>query len=96
MLSKIYKDKKVLLMKSGLEIILEPDFAESLSEILTGITTHAFIKVGERTVNTSEVEGVYTESDMDFLNKKKQGWWRCEFGEWHGKNEYCDCLQRPY
>lgn len=81
-------------MKSGLTHWIEKDTWEKISDIVANQKAHGFIRIKELgvTINTSEVEGVYTMKQYEDLCKVKQGMWQCEYGNWHNKGKKeCEC-----
>lgn len=89
----IPKDERPVLMRSGLVHWVSMATAERIQQVLAVQTGHSFINVSEKgiTVNTADVEGVYTLEQFEDLAKVKQGMFQCEYQVWHAKRETCDC-----
>lgn len=89
----IYKDKHFIMLKSGLTFDISPETATRVEQVLAGGEGHRFIKLTEAnaTINTAEVEGVYTKAQYDDLSKLKQKMWQCSHRVWHKQREECEC-----
>lgn len=88
-----------LLMKSGVVHWLDKETGEKLQQQLQNQTAHSFVrfKALNITINTAEVEGVYTMEQYDAVEKAKQGMWQCTYGTWHNKGKReCECKNEFY
>lgn len=90
---QIRKDQQPVLMKSLLIHWVSIDTAERLQEALSRQNGHTFVKVSELgiTINTAQIEGVYTLDQYADIVKIKQGMWQCEYKKWHERNHKCEC-----
>lgn len=90
---EIRKDQRPVLMKSGLVHWVSTDLAEKIQEQLLKQTAHTFIKIKELgiSVNTAQIEGIYTLAEYEHMIKLKQGMWQCEYHTWHEKKHVCEC-----
>lgn len=81
------------MMRSGLVHWVKTATAERIQKVLETQTGHSFINITELgiTLNTADVEGVYTQEQYGDVVKLKQGMFQCEYRKWHGKKETCDC-----
>lgn len=81
-------------MRSGVEIWIENERAQTLQEALMAITQHKFIRFGDQTFNTADIVGVFQATTMEAATRRKNGQTQCKEGVWHDKGEKCDCLPR--
>jgi len=91
---QITEGKRPVVMKSGLIHWMSERKAEEFENLIRKQTGHQFIGVHELgiTINTAQIEGVYTIKEYDDLCKKNQGMWQCAFARWHKKGiENCNC-----
>lgn len=89
-----YEGKQPVAMKGGLVHWVTTDTAERIQQQLQTQTAHTFMRIRELniTINTAEVEGVYTMDQYEDLCKVKQGMWQCEYRNWHNKGKReCEC-----
>lgn len=86
-------------MKSGLVHWVLPETWEKFSEHIANQSAHGFIRIRELnvTLNTAEIEGVYTMSQYEDLEKVRQGMWQCQYRNWHNKGKReCECKKDFY
>lgn len=90
---EVRKDQNPVVMKSGLIHWVSIETANRIQEALGLQNGHSFIKITELgiTINSAQIEGVYTFDQYEDLVKAKQGMWQCEYRKWHGKKEECQC-----
>lgn len=93
MKEEIALQKVPVVMKGGLCHWVSPETCSRIQQALQSQTAHSFMRISELgiTVNTAEVEGVYTPEQYAEMCRIKQGEWRCQSGRWHKKKEVCDC-----
>lgn len=94
-----YQGKKPIVMKSGLVHWVSDPTAERLQQQLQTQKAHTFVRLQELsiTINTAEVEGVYTMEEYENISKVKQGMWQCEYNVWHNKGKReCECRSEFY
>lgn len=91
----IEQAKRPIVMKNGLVLWVTEDTATKVEAHLVNQKQHSFMKLTElgMTINTAEIQGVYTPKEYDAIQKQKQGLWQCTYQEWHKKTEQCYCLQ---
>ncbi len=80
-----FEGKQPIVMKGGLVHWVTPETAERFQNQLQTQTSHTFVRLKDAniTINTAEVEGVYTMAQYDDLCKVKQGMWQCQYQTWH-------------
>lgn len=87
------KAQKAILMKSGLVQWVDLETGARVENHLATQQGHSFIRLKEYdlTINTAEIEGVYTPEQYADIQKAKNGYWQCEYKRWHFKREKCEC-----
>lgn len=90
-----YEGKRVVLMKSGLIHWVTEETGTKLSEHLANQSAHSFIRINELniTLNSAEMEGVYTQKQYEDVCRVKSGEWQCAYGNWHLKRGECKCKE---
>lgn len=95
---EIRKDQRPILMKSKIVHWVSLDTAERAQEAISKQTGHSFLRIKELgiSVNTAEIEGIYTIDQYQELIKLKQGMWQCEYKVWHQRKGECNCKSEYY
>ena len=91
---EIEQKKLPIVMKSGLVHWILPETWQRVGDALASQTAHRFIKITELagiTINTAEVEAVYTMEQFMDMDKVKQGMWQCAWKKWHPRKGVCEC-----
>lgn len=91
MTNEIAKKQMCVLMRSGIEIWIDKDKADKLRKILINSKRNLFIDFEERSFNTADITGVFIPQDLVDLKRRKNGQYKCSFGTWHDKGEFCGC-----
>ena len=94
MTNEITKKLMCVYIRNGIEIWLEDDRLEKMKQILQGGGGSKFIEISGQFINTADIVGIFTPESMADLVRHKRGDWRCKHGEWHVKNEYCECWKK--
>lgn len=94
MSTELSKNLMCVQMRSGVEIWVEADRANSLQDILEKISSSKFIRFDEQTFNSADIVGVFSALTMSDLTRRKNGEWKCQEGEWHEKKDKCDCSKQ--
>lgn len=93
-MNQLSKKLMCIQMRSGVELWIESERAETLQDALEKITSSKFVRFDERTINTADIVGVFTALDMQDLVRRKNGQWRCQHGTWHDQKENCSCVDK--
>jgi hypothetical protein len=80
--------------KSGILIWVEKDRVKKFQEDLTKITAHFFAEFDGQTINTAEIEGIFSAKTLEDYRRIKNGEWQCSCGKWNKRNESCVCNER--
>lgn len=85
--------EKAIVMKSGSVQWVTLETAERVESHLASQQGHSFIRLKDYdlTINSAEIEGVYTPEQYADIQKAKNGYWQCENKRWHFKREKCEC-----
>lgn len=85
--------KRPVVMKNGLTLWVTDETATKLEQHMVSQKGHGFIRLQEAntTINTAEVQGIYTASEYENLQRIKEGQWQCQYQTWHMKKDRCTC-----
>lgn len=91
MTNEIANQMKCIVMRNGIEIWTDARKAEQFEQDwvhgLKGAVTFE-----KRTLNTADILGVFLPDDMEDLIRRKNKQWKCQHGNWHDRNEKCECI----
>ena len=89
----ITKKQKCIYLRNNVEIWLDEEKAQNVETMLVGrLSNGKFFKAEGRLLNVADIVGIFYATDLDELKRRKQGQWKCEYSEWHSKDEInCDC-----
>lgn len=93
MTKKLTQNLKCLVMRNGIELWIDGEKAEILESKLSNLDKHVFFTYEGRVINTADISGLFTAQDMADQEKRKNGQWRCERGNWHDKKSKCECRE---
>ena len=79
-----------VLMRSGIEIWVNQERAEKISNLL-GVKNIRFLDIGKETINSADVSGIFSAKTMEDVRRRKNGQWQCDLGTWHQRGEKCVC-----
>lgn len=91
--TKVDVAKSVIVMKSGLSFWVKRETADRASAHIVGQQSHSFLRIAElgETINTAEIEGIYTPERYTEIQRVEAGEWKCQFEKWHTKKGRCEC-----
>jgi len=92
-MNELSKNLMCVQMRSGVEIWLEAEKAETLQKALQGITQSKFVMHEGQTINTADIVGVFFADTMSDHTRRKNGEYQCPKGTWHTRNQKCDCRE---
>lgn len=84
------------MMKSKVPLIVKDETGRKIETHVQNQERHTFIRIEELdiTINTAEVEAIYTEKQYTEATRVKNGDWLCDRFNWHTKGEKCECRKR--
>lgn len=83
-------------MKNGLPIWTTEIRVNALESILAAGAGHKFVKIDDRTINSAEIQGIYTPAQYEEIANLKQGMWQCAEKKWHKRKEECECKKNAW
>lgn len=78
-------------IRSGIEFWMERENARIFQEILKRLTQSTFLEIEGESINSADIEGIYSAERMETFTRHKNGMWKCKFGTWHEKRDTCEC-----
>jgi hypothetical protein len=83
---------KCLLTREGVEIWVNEEQAEKISQLILTAKDNKLIEVEGEIISVNSISGIYTAEKIEILRRKRQGEWQCEYCKrWHKKFEECGC-----
>lgn len=79
MKKEISKNLQVVCIRNGVEISIEQDRAKLLIEEME---KRRFIKINEKIINTADIVGIFSASDIEDVIKRKNGEFKYK-GKWY-------------
>ena len=79
----------VIVCKDRTRIFLDEAEYKLVSSMLLSGNVPEFFKVGESIVSKWEIGKVIPTAEYNEGEKSRQGYWKCNYGHWHSKNEEC-------
>lgn len=95
MTNEITKQLMAVCMRNGVVVWVEKERITSFMDSLSG-DKHKFVEIDGQYVNTADVVGVFEANTMEELTRRKNGEWNCKGGEWHARNERCECISTEH
>ncbi len=89
--SKEIDIKKLYLMTfSGAKFLITQQQADKITELIN--QGAKVIKITENDfMGVSDFRGIYNAEVVEDELRRKQGQWKCEYGNWHEKGQECGC-----
>jgi hypothetical protein len=89
---EITTKNKCLLTREGIEIWVDENQAEKISQLISTAKENKLIEIEGETISVNSISGIYSAEKIYELRKKKQGMWQCEkCGRWHNRYDICSC-----
>lgn len=93
MTREISKNLQCILIRGDIEIWLENKRIENLKRELETLNENRFVEVDGSVINTADLVGIFSAEKMEEKTRRKNGEWRCKYGEWHSRGEKCTCYE---
>jgi len=81
-----------LVMRNGLELWLDKEKAMDIGESMLS-SPKGIMRIDGRFINAVDIIGIFTPQDLEDYHKVKRGQWRCKYGNWHSRDENCECAR---
>jgi len=88
---EITNKTKCLLTREGIEIWVDDNQAEKISQLILTAKENKLIEVEGETISVNSISGIYSAQKIEELRRKKQGQWQCKYGNWHNRYDICSC-----
>ena len=82
---EITKKLMCIILRNGIEIWGEEDKIKNLQVILKNTKESKFIELGEETINTADITGIFLAQTMENITRRKNGQWQDKNGQWQDK-----------
>lgn len=82
---------KCLLLKNKIQLWLTD---EKLKKLLDSKILNEFniiIEVCGEYINTNDVSGIFSKEKIEELERRHNGQWKCDKGNWHDRFDKCNC-----
>ena len=86
-MKELTKPEKVLRLKSGVQFYLDAEEAEHLRQLLCAEDCPRFVTYKGRLVQTDEVSGIFDPVDFEDQQRRRNGQWKDNEGNWHDRGE---------
>lgn len=90
-MNKLTKNLYCVSLRNGVEMWLEQDRIQELQKALSALKGSIFVNIGEETINTADLIGIFKGETMDEVRRRKNGQWKCKSSKWHDRGEKCNC-----
>ena len=82
--------KYTIITHGGAEIQVEEQKGKEIQRYLQSGEV-GFITINGESINSKSIVGVFDETTMFDREQRKRGSWKCNFNNYHGKFDVCDC-----
>jgi hypothetical protein len=90
MTNELAKKEMCLVVRTGAEIWIDEEKALRIGKDLENVVAK-FMVVEGNCVNVSDIVGIFTPEAMEDLKRRKMGQFKCKYGNWHTKDDDCQC-----
>ena len=92
MTNEITKIQKCILMRSGIQIWLNEERIKNLITLINSDKSK-LVEIDGDYINTADISGIFSAEEIEDLTRRKNGQWKCKWGNWHDKFKKCDCVE---
>lgn len=84
--------QECIVLRNGMKHWVSVETAEKIKSILAS-GNGKFIRIEETNImiNIADVTGVFNPQAMEDYDRTKQGQVQCKYGNWHSRDEVCQC-----
>jgi len=90
-MKELSKNLKCIVLRNGIEIWKEEERLNDLIKKLSFNQKVGFIKIDGELINSADIIGIFSGQTMEDYTRRKNGQWKCKYGNWHDKGEKCNC-----
>ena len=87
---EIANKQKCLMIRNSIEIWMDEEKWKKLEYALKN-SVGKFYDVEGRTINVADIVGIFLPIDLEEMKCRKNGQWKCEYGQWHNRGDNCQC-----
>lgn len=87
---EIANKQKCIVIRYGIEIWIDEDKWKKLEFALDN-QIGQFYNIEGRRVNKADLVGIFYPIDLEEMKRRKNGQWKCGYGQWHNRGEVCEC-----
>lgn len=89
-MNELTKSQMCVMIRGGIEIWIDADQTEKLKKAME---SQKYVNLKGSTVAVFDIQGVYTPEHVEEHKRYLNGQFKCMKGNWHDKNQKCDCRQ---
>lgn len=89
---EIAKKQKCLMIRNNVEVWMDEEKWQKLEFALKN-SIGKFVEIEGRIINTADIVGIFLPADLEDLKRRKNGQWKCEYGNWHNRGDDCECYK---
>lgn len=90
-MNKLSKNLKCVVLRNGIEIWKEDDRLNDLAKKLLSGQKIGFINIDDELINSADIIGIFSAQVMEEAVRRKNGQWKCQYGNWHDRGQKCEC-----
>ncbi len=93
-MNELTNKQKVIMLRSGVEIWIEEEYANRLKSILLNSKETKFIEIDNSVINSTDIIGVFSPQELEDATRRKNGQWKHTNGNWYNRGDkVCQCGQ---
>jgi hypothetical protein len=86
-MNELTKKQKVIMLRSGVEIWIEEEYANRLKSVLLNSKETKFIEIDDSVINSTEIIGIFTPQELEDATRRKNGQWKDKNGKWRNRGD---------
>lgn len=91
MQNQVSKNLRTVVLRSGHWVDIEEEEAVKLDAIMQNPNCPRIIGIAGERVNVADISGIFTPKTIADFTRRKNGDYRCAYGEWHKYKTKCEC-----
>ena len=93
MQTEIANKQKCIVIRYGIEIWIDEEKWKKLEYALDN-QIGQFYDIEGRRVNKADLVGIFYPIDLEEMKRRKNGEFKCSYGQWHNRGEVCECWKK--